>query len=63
MLPQFLTAIMTLKFSVYPWHISINKQGNLITMNSYEGEEPTYLDMYAVNENTQNNMPDESYIL
>ena len=54
---------MTLKFSVYPWHISINKQGNLITMNSYEGEEPTYLDMYAVNENTQNNMPDESYIL
>lgn len=35
LLPQFLTAIMTLKFGQYPWHISVLKQGNTLIMNSH----------------------------
>lgn len=33
-----------------------------MVMNSYEDTPLTYLDLYAVNENTQNNMPDESIV-
>ena len=62
LLPQFLTAIMTLRFSQYPWHIYVIKKGNVMVMNSYEDTPLTYLDLYAVNENTQNNMPDESIV-
>lgn len=62
LLPQFLTAIMTLKFSQYPWHISVLKQGNTLIMNSHD-DDLTYLDLYAVNENTQNNMPDEGRVM
>lgn len=62
LLPQFLTAIMTLRFGQYPWHISVLKQGNTLIMNSHEND-LTYLDLYAVNENTQNNMPDEARVM
>lgn len=63
LLPQFLLALMTLKFSKYPWHIFVVKQGNTLIMNSHEDSDLTYLDLYAVNENTENNMPDEGRIM
>lgn len=56
---KFLTALMTLKVSQYPWHIKLTKLNNILILDSFDPNMPTYLDMFTANENTQNNMPND----
>lgn len=61
--PEFLLAIMSVRGSVYPWAISIQKYGNLIVLDNFnENEETdklTYLDLFTTNENTNNSMAND----
>lgn len=61
---KFLTALMTLKVSQYPWHIKITKINSILILDTFDPKTLTYLDLFTANENTQNNMPnDEGKIL
>lgn len=58
--PEFLFALMTVRASIYPWTIEIEKMGNLIVLDNFkeneENEKLTYLDLFTTNENTNNSM-------
>lgn len=56
---NFLTALMVIKTSQYPWHIKASKSGHLIILDNYEDKGVSYLDLFTANENTQNNMPQD----
>ena len=51
---------MTIRASVYPWAIAIEKLGNLIVLDNFHENEDTenltYLDLFTTNENTNNSM-------
>jgi translation initiation factor 3 subunit D len=54
-----LSAILTVKNSVFPWDVRVKKVGNQIILDQSEQEKSSYIDMLSVNENTTGNLPEE----
>jgi len=54
-----LSAILTVKNSVFPWDVRVTKMGSQIIFDQSEKEKTSYIDMLTVNENTSGNLPEE----
>jgi len=54
-----LSAILTVKNSVFPWDVRVTKINNQIIFDQSEKERTSYIDMLTVNENTSGNLPEE----
>lgn len=62
---QLLYAILTLKYSVYPWDMIVHKKGNAIIFdkNDENKKKLTYLEMQCINENTSADMPEDEKVI
>eukprot|EP00331_Platyophrya_macrostoma_P022946 CAMPEP_0176441932 /NCGR_PEP_ID=MMETSP0127-20121128/21510_1 /TAXON_ID=938130 /ORGANISM="Platyophrya macrostoma, Strain WH" /LENGTH=466 /DNA_ID=CAMNT_0017826841 /DNA_START=178 /DNA_END=1578 /DNA_ORIENTATION=- len=56
---QILSAILTLKNSVFPWEVHVTKIKNQIIFDLFEKDKVSYIDLLTVNENTSGNLPEE----
>jgi translation initiation factor 3 subunit D len=55
-----LSTIMTVKNSVFPWDITVVKEGNQLFFEpSLEKNKANYIDILTVNENTANDLPED----
>jgi translation initiation factor 3 subunit D len=55
-----LSTIMTVKNSVFPWDITVVKEGNQLFLEpSLEKNKANYIDILTVNENTANDLPED----
>lgn len=59
---QILSAILTLKTSVFPWDVHATKIKNQIIFDLFEKDKVSYIDLLTVNENTSGNLPEEEKV-
>lgn len=58
---KLLMAILTMKYSVYPWDLRVLKKGNQLIFDKADENRNklTYLEMQTINENYSGDMPEE----
>lgn len=54
-----LSALLTVKYSVFPWDISVVKDGNQIFLEPSDTKKANYIDILTVNENTSHDLPED----
>ena len=58
-----LSAILTTKNSVFPWDVTLTKEGNQIFLEQPEKNKLNYIDILTVNENTAKDLPEDEKVL
>jgi translation initiation factor 3 subunit D len=54
-----LSALLTVKNSVFPWDLTVIKEGNQIFIEPSEKNKANYVDILTVNENTASDLPED----
>jgi len=54
-----LSAVLTTKNSVFPWDVTVTKEGNQIFLEQSEKNKLNYIDILTVNENTAKDLPED----
>lgn len=57
-----LSAILTVKNSMFPWDVSVVKDGNQIFLEPSENTKANYIDLLTVNENSAGDLPEDEKV-
>lgn len=58
-----LSAILTVKNSMFPWDVSVVKEGNQIFLEPSENTKANYIDLLTVNENSAGDLPEDEKVM